>query len=115
MEYFHAFFCAALFYYFTKELMLRLDASSMKKYIGLVLITVMAVFIVSTCIYFIVQQFRTNDVYHCTNYFWLALRLSEVVMSSIFLFICIRLTQELNALRKLSNLIVKKSREDEVW
>lgn len=115
MEYFHAFFCAALFYYFTKELTLLLNACSMKKYAGLVLIIVMTVFIIFTCIYFIIQQFLTDNVYHCTNYFWLVLRLSEVFMSFIFFFICIKLTQELNSLRKERSLTVKTSRENEVW
>ena len=115
MEYLHAFFCAALFYYFTKELSNLLNPGSVRRYLGLVLISVLIAFLVGTCIYFIVQQFRTDNVYHCTNSFWLGVRSSEVVMGFIFLFIFIRLTQQLNALRKVSNIIVKSSRENEVW
>ena len=115
MEYLHAFFCAALFYYFTKELSNLLNPGSVRRYLGLVLISVLIAFLIGTCIYFIVQQFRTDDVYHCTNSFWLGMRSSEVVMGFIFLFICIRLTQQLKALRKVSNIIVKSSRENEVW
>jgi hypothetical protein len=115
MEYLHAFFCAALFYYFTKELSNLLNPSSVKRYLGLVLLSVLIAFLIGTCIYFIVQQFRTDNVYHCTNSFWLGMRSSEVVMGFIFLYICIRLTQQLNAMRKVSNIIVKNSRENEVW
>lgn len=115
MEYLHAFFCAALFYYFTKELSSLLNPGSVRRYLGLVLISVLIAFLIGTCLYFIVQQFRTENVYHCTNSFWLGIRSSEVVMSFIFFFICIRLTRQLNALRKVSNIIVKSSRENEVW